>query len=174
MNFSLRCNYDVKYLDGLPLFYKNMLTFFDELKNRYSYDGMQGMVLFNNKEILVGGKPVFIKECFGRNILFIQDLLNSNGQSLPFQEFLYKYDCNTDFLQFYQVMSAVTKYLVTKARNTAPPENELYIRNNFLFPLDTYTQIKLEKAKTRDFYCLLNREIRTARSARLAQGNGTV
>ena len=27
------------------------------------------MVLFNNKEILVGGKPVFIREWFGRNIL---------------------------------------------------------------------------------------------------------
>ena len=150
-----------------------MLTFFDELKNRYSYDGMQGMVLFNNKEILVGGKPV-MKEWFDRNILSIQDLLNSNGQLLPFQEFINKYDCNTDFLQFYQVMSTITKYLVTKARNTAPPENELYTRNNFLFPLDTYTQIKLEKAKTRDFYYLLNRKIRTARSARLAQGNGAV
>ena len=30
-----------------------MLTFFDELKNLYSYDGMQDMVLYNNKEILV-------------------------------------------------------------------------------------------------------------------------
>ena len=151
MNFPLRCNYDVKYLDGLPLFYKNMLTFFDELKNRYSYDGMEDMVLFNNKEILVEGKPVFIKEWFDRNILSIQDLLNSNGQLLPFQEFIKKYDCNTDFLQFYQVMSAITKYLVTKARNTAPPENELYTRNNFLFPLDTYTQIKLEKQKLETF-----------------------
>ena len=37
LNFLLRCNYDVKYIDGLPLFYRNMLTFFDELKNLYSY-----------------------------------------------------------------------------------------------------------------------------------------
>ena len=57
---------------------------------------MEDMV--NNKEILVGGKPVFIKEWFDRNILSIQDLLNSNGQLLPFQEFIKKYDCNTDFL----------------------------------------------------------------------------
>ena len=51
--------------------------------------------------------------------------------------------------------------LVTKARNTEPPENELYTRNNFLFPLDAYTQIQLEKAKPRDFYCLLIRKIHT-------------
>ena len=161
LNFLLRCNYDVKYIDGLPLFYRNMLTFFDELKNLYSYDGMQDMVLFNNKEILVGGKPVFIKEWFDRHILSIQDLLNSNGQLLSFQEFINKYNCNTNFLQFYQVISAIPKYLVTKARNTEPSENELYTRNNFLFPLDAHTQIQLEKAKTRDFYCLLIRKIHT-------------
>ena len=161
LNFLLRCNYDVKYIDGLPLFYRNMLTFFDELKNLYSYDGMQDIVLFNNKEIIVGGKPVFIKEWFDRNILSIQDLLNSNGQLLSFQEFINKYDCHTNFLQFYQVISAIPKYLVTKARNTEPSENELYTRNNFLFPLDAHTQIQLEKAKTRDFYCLLIRKIHT-------------
>ena len=45
--FLLRCNYDVKYIDGLPLFYQNILTFFNELNYLYSYEGMQVMVLFN-------------------------------------------------------------------------------------------------------------------------------
>ena len=161
LNFLLRCNYDVKYIDGLPLFYQNILTFFNELKNLYSCEGIQDMVLFNNKEILVGGKPVFIKEWFDCNILFIQDLLNSKGQLLSFREFINKYDCSTNFLQFYQVTSAIPKYLVTKARNTEPPQNGLYTRNNFLFQLDASTQIQLEKAKTRDFYCLLNRKTHT-------------
>ena len=161
LNFLLRCNYDVKYIDGLPLFYQNILTFFNELKSLYSCEGIQDMVLFNNKEILVGGKPVFIKEWFDCNILFIQDLLNSKGQLLSFREFINKYDCSTNFLQFYQVTSAIPKYLVTKARNTEPPQNGLYTRNNFLFQLDASTQIQLEKAKTRDFYCLLNRKTHT-------------
>ena len=161
LNFLLRCNYDVKYIDGLPLFYQNILTFFNELKNLYSCEGIQDMVLFNNKEILVGGKPVFIKEWFDCNILFIQDLLNSKGQLLSFREFINKYDCSTNFLQFYQVTSAIPKYSVTKARNTEPPQNGLYTRNNFLFQLDASTQIQLEKAKTRDFYCLLNRKTHT-------------
>ena len=46
LNLLLRCNYDVKYIDGLPLFYKDILTFFSELKNLYSYDGTQDFVLF--------------------------------------------------------------------------------------------------------------------------------
>ena len=55
LNFLLRCNYDVTYIDsGLPLYYKDILTFFNELKNLYSYDGMQDTVLLNNREILVG------------------------------------------------------------------------------------------------------------------------
>ena len=32
---------------------------------------MQDLLLFNNKEILVGGRPVFIKELFDSNILSI-------------------------------------------------------------------------------------------------------
>ena len=106
---------------------------------------MKDMVVFNNKEIIVGGKPVFIRECFDSNILSIQDLLNSNGQLLSFQEYINKYNCNTYFLQFYQVTSAIPKYLVIKARNTEPPGNTLYTRNNFSFQLNASTQIQLEK-----------------------------
>ena len=119
------------------------------------------MVLFNNKEILVGGRPVLIKEWFDSNILPIRDLPNSNGQLLSFEEFHNKYDCNTNFLHFYQVTSAIPKYLVIKARNTEPLANELYRRNNFQSQLDDSTQIQLENAKTRDFYGLLNRKIHT-------------
>ena len=53
---------------------------------------MQDLVLFNKNEILVGGRPVFIKEWFDSNILPIRGLLNSNGQLLSFQEFNNKYD----------------------------------------------------------------------------------
>ena len=159
LNFLLRSNYDVKYIDGLPLFYKDILTFFTELKTLYSYGSMQHLVLFNSKEILVGGRPVFTKEWFDSNILSIRDLLNSNGQLLSFQEFNNKYDCNMNFLQFYQVTSAISKYLVIKARNTEPLENELYARNNFLCQLDDSAQVQLDNAKTRDVYGLLNRKI---------------
>ena len=54
---------------------------------------MQELVLFNTKEILVGGRPVFIKEWFDSNTLSIRDLMNSNGQLLSFQEFNNKYEC---------------------------------------------------------------------------------
>ena len=76
------------------------------------------MILFNNKEILVGGKPIFISEWFNNNILFIHYLLNRNGRLMSYQEFKNKFACKTNFLQFYQVVSAIPKHLVTKAKNT--------------------------------------------------------
>lgn len=38
LSFFLRCNYDIKYIDGLLLFYKDILKFFNELKILYNYD----------------------------------------------------------------------------------------------------------------------------------------
>jgi len=33
LKFLLRCNYDTKYLEHLPTFYKNILEFFQRIKN---------------------------------------------------------------------------------------------------------------------------------------------
>ena len=49
---------------------------------------------FNNKEILVDGKPLFIRKCFIMGFYPIQKLFNQNGQYLTFQEFQAKYHCN--------------------------------------------------------------------------------
>ena len=60
LNFLLRCNYDPKYLPQRPIFYRNMLEFFKELKTIYGYDQGSDLVLFNNREILVDNKPVYL------------------------------------------------------------------------------------------------------------------
>ena len=64
LNFLLRCNYCAKYIDSLSSYYKHILKFFSELKTLYNYDRGQDMILFNNKDILVGEKPIFIGEWF--------------------------------------------------------------------------------------------------------------
>ena len=60
LDFILRCNYDAKYFNQLPVFYKNILDSFNELKTLCGYDQSPDIVLFNNKDILVGGKPLYI------------------------------------------------------------------------------------------------------------------
>jgi len=86
LNFLLRCNYDAMFFNGLPIFYKRILDNFNELKTLYNYYQKQDIV-FNNKEILVGGKPIFISEGFKKGIISVKDLLTENGNFLIFQEF---------------------------------------------------------------------------------------
>ena len=52
----------MKDFDHLPLFYKDILLFFNELKVLYDYNNFSDMILFNNKDILIGGKPSLFKE----------------------------------------------------------------------------------------------------------------
>ena len=75
LNFLLRCNYNVKHLGHIPTFYKEVLIAFDELKSLYNYEDGGNTILFNNKEILVDGKPVFLREWFNKGISTIKDLI---------------------------------------------------------------------------------------------------
>ena len=50
LNFLLRWNYDAKYIKSIPLFYRNILVYFNELKTLYDFDQAQDIILFNNKK----------------------------------------------------------------------------------------------------------------------------
>ena len=108
LNFLLRCNCDTKYLDHkLPAFYKDIISYFSELKSQYKYEQGQEIILFNTEAILNGGKPFLIPEWFSKGIICIKDLLKENGKLLSFQEFQRKYVFRTNFLIFYQVINAI-------------------------------------------------------------------
>ena len=80
------------------------------------------MILFNNKDILIGGKPFLFEEWFSKGIRTIMDLLDINGIFFSFEEFKSKYSLKkTDFLHYYQVTSAISNSpnnLLAKAKNT--------------------------------------------------------
>ena len=117
-NFLLRCHYDVKYLRHIPTFYRDILIAFDEIKTLYNYDQGTDTILFYNKDTLVDGKPLFIREWFTKGIHTIQQLFNEKDQYPTFKEFQAKYHCNTNFLQFYQILSAIPVRLKNKAQRT--------------------------------------------------------
>ena len=112
LEFIFSCNYNVKFFENLPNFYKDILLYFSELKTLYNHDNMCKTILFNNKDILIGGKPFFNKEWFSRRIISITDLLDAEGRFLSFNDFQSKYRLRrTNFLQFYQVINAIPKHL---------------------------------------------------------------
>ena len=74
----------MKVFENGPKFYKEILSYFNKLKILYNNDQVCSDILFNNKEILMGGKPSFNKKWFTNGIRSIVDLLDANGHFLTF------------------------------------------------------------------------------------------
>ena len=117
--------------------------------------------MFNNKAILVDGKSIFLVEWFRKGILWINDLLNESGNVSTFQEFRDKYSCESNFLQYYQVVSAIPKHLWSLAECSNTINRSFFTRNDNIFSLNESTQINLYKARSKDFYNLFNVKIHT-------------
>ena len=92
--------------------------YFSDLKTLYNSDlsSKRDTILFNNKQILIGGKPFFNKEWFPKGIRTISDLMDSDGHFISFDTFQSKFGLTrTIFLQFYQLVHAIPKNLAAKA-----------------------------------------------------------
>ena len=87
--------------------------------------------------------------------------LSYTGQPMIYQEFTNKYSCKTNFLQYYQVISAIPKHLLAKAKSTKPINKELYSDDNLSLQLNESITLYLNKIKTSDFYMLLCTKIHT-------------
>ena len=91
-------------------------------------------------------------------MISIKDLLQENGQFLTYEEFQRKYSCKTNFLNFYQVLSAIPKYLLFKARNLDDILKSVYLEKSPLFQLLNGHELNLDKVKTKEFYWILNEQ----------------
>ena len=84
--------------------------------------------------------------------------LQENGQFLTYEEFQRKCSCKTNFLNFYQVLSAIPKYLLFKARNLDDILKSVYLEKSPLFQLLNGHELNLDKVKTKEFYWILNEQ----------------
>ena len=116
LNFVLKCNYDTKYFPQLSAFYKNILRFFHELKILYGYYQASDLVLYNNKEIQVDQKTVYLSKWMEKGIVFIKDLLKEDGSYLSFEEFKGKFSCKTNFIQYFQIISAIPRPVTVESK----------------------------------------------------------
>ena len=154
VNFLLKCNYDKKFFPQLPTFYKNILKFFQELKVLYGYDQASDLVLYNNSEIQVDQKTVYLNNWMKKGVVSIKDLLKEDGRYLSFQEFNEKFSCDTNFLQYFQIISAIPERLRLKVRQIESVNKQFVTSNDHLFIFNRNFSFNLDKAKSRDFYNL--------------------
>ena len=155
LNFLLRYNYDKKFLEriDLPQFYNLILRYFLELKESFLNQSGQELILFNNKDILINGHTFFYKNWFDRGIHLVQDLLESDGKFLSYSEFTQKHGLRCNFLIYFQVVSAVPRHLVERAR--ANHVGRVGLLSSSTFHLSPETSINLTKMKNKDYYRLL-------------------
>ena len=127
LNFLLRCNYDLKFLEqtNMPQFYESMLQFFHQLKSSYETDLGRDLVLFNNKDIFIDHSTFFYKPWFKKGIFRVHDLLKECGTFFSHGEFTKRYNLNCNFLQYLQVVSAIPKRLLKKAKTKSG--SQIYI-----------------------------------------------
>ena len=80
--FLTKCNFATNTLDldeKLPLFYKKILDYWCEFKISTGIDSKtdsKNEILWNNRKILVGKKPVFYQNWYNAGITKISDILN--------------------------------------------------------------------------------------------------
>ena len=156
LTFLLNCNYDTKCIDSsLPLFYKEMLEYFQELVNMYDLDQRWKFVLWNNREIKIEGKTLFWKTWFEKGIFLVQDLLNEDGKFLSLQEFQDKFDLEIYFLQYFQMIAAIPSEIKCSAYKTQITPDDLFKMEDIL-QLTKNPSLSLAKMRCKHYYKLFN------------------
>ena len=121
--FLLKCNYNTAILDNnLPLFYRKLLDYFQELTKFSEYDKNNDLILWNNRRITIERNSVFWKQWFDQGVTFISDLMNSNGKFLTFEEFQNKFEIKANYLHYFQLIAAIPPDLKRKAFGTTFPD----------------------------------------------------
>ena len=95
-------------------FWKDILitfkTFIDLVKPS-NFNELMNIPLWGNKNIKVGGTSVFYKTWIDNGIMFIRDLISTNGQLLSYEEFRRRYQLRTNFLDFHGLISSLRDYI---------------------------------------------------------------
>ena len=129
-----------------------ILLHFLELKIYYNTQFCR-VVSFNNKDILIGGRPIFYRSWLNKNVFLVQDLLGDDGKVLSYSEFFRKFRLNGNFLQYMQVVSAIPKDLIDDARRYHIDKTSILSESSF--QPSANLSLELLKMKNRKYYWLL-------------------
>ena len=95
-----------------------------------------------------------------KNVLFVQNLLNKQGNYLSPQEFSEKYYIKVNFLQYYQITSAIPTHLKSYATAHKDLGDLNSICENFDFQLSNDVTLNLKKTFCKKFYKLFVEKIK--------------
>ena len=105
LEFLIECDYDPKLLNlgNLPEFYHAILNHWHDFR-RLTCDeqiSIKKQIIWNNRNICIDGKPIYIKSWCISGIRCIEDLLNDNLKFLTLSKMKEKYNFEFPFTTYY-------------------------------------------------------------------------
>ena len=113
--FLTNCNFAISIFDlddALSTFYKKVLEYWCKFKILTGIDSKTNPkteILWNNRKILVGKKPVFNQNWYDTGITKISDILNQNQDFLKWHELAIKFNLKVPFTVYYGLINAIPR-----------------------------------------------------------------
>ena len=123
-------------------------------------DANSKFILWNNQNITIDGNPVFWKSWFAIAVFSLStiDVLNSEGNFLSLEEFQSKFKIKIDFLQYFQLLSAIPTDLKKLARESPHPDVRLDSISSPILKISEGVNLDLKKLRCKNYYKLMNEE----------------
>ena len=112
-------------------------------------------ILWNYEAITIEDHSLYWKSWVERGIYFIQDILDSSGNFLTLDEFQTKFQINTNFLQYFQLIAAMPSDLKKKAKTHAAPTRDL-LETTTISTFPGKTNLDLSVMGCKNYYKLFN------------------
>lgn len=116
LDFFIKCDFELSKVPfALSQFHKQILHYW---KMIFSHNFTpHNSVLWNNRSILSNQKSLFNTKWFNKGIIFIIDIMDSNGIFLEYQSFIYKYVLISTYRDDHSVIKAVPLALARLIQN---------------------------------------------------------
>jgi len=112
------------------------------------------LLLWNNKAITIENVHVFWRSWFKRKILYVQDVLNAEGNFLTIEKFQNKFKIKINFLHYFQLIAAIPSDLKKKAATIVVPSQELL--NTTKLSSSVTPTLDLTEMRCKSYHKILN------------------
>ena len=150
-NFLIHCNYDKQTISFLPTFYKEIFLFWQEI---YSPLYAPELIIWNNKNIKIAGKTIYIKELAENKVIFIHDLMMQSERFLQYIEFRAKTKVNIPQKTYNTLIRAIQRYIQRDRRmDELLKEDEPNINfNSTKHRMITGNFVDISQARSKEYY----------------------
>ena len=150
-NFLIHCNYDKQTVSFLPTFYKEIFLFWQEI---FSPMYRPDLIIWNNKNIKIAGKTIYIKELAEHNVIFIHDLMTQSHSFLQYTEFRDTKKLHISYRTYNTLIRAIQRYIQSNRRMEELLKED---KPNIDFSSTKYRMITgkivdVSQAKSREYY----------------------